>query len=329
MRPSRVCLLGVLLFAATASADELRLKDGSKIIGTIVGFEENSFKVQTSYGFAVVRKDQVVSIVVAGTEKKAPEKKTPEPPPAKTVAPAEPKAKTDTTAPEPATPSPAPAPSKAPEKSTVPVKPAKSVASTVPAKAPEKMEKTPAPAAPAVARKQQTPPPAPTPPKPAPSPVPEQIREEVSGNSYANLTFGFRMYKPPDWQVIEGARKMLPDAITAMGTGDETTYLLIGQEPLTGPAEPHIASTERRLRDALDNYRPLGERQITVAGAPAHQQRFRGMANDRDWSGVVVFVTHGDRLFTIFGMTAADSDLVQIQENVISRAISSLEFTKQ
>jgi hypothetical protein len=137
------------------------------------------------------------------------------------------------------------------------------------------------------------------------------------------------MYKPPDWQVIEGARKILPGTITAMGTGDETTYLLIGQEQLNGPAEPHIASTERRLREVLDNYRPLGEKQIAIAGAPAHQQRFRGMANDRDWSGVVVFVTHGDRLFTIFGMTTADSDLVQIQENVISRAISSLEFTKQ
>jgi hypothetical protein len=216
------------------------------------------------------------------------------------------------------------------------VKPPKSEASSAPAKAPAKMEKTPAPAKasktaaaqPAVAARQETPPPAPAPPKPAPPPVPEQIREEVSGNSYVNLTFGFRMYKPPDWQVIEGARKMLPDAITAMGTEDETTYLLIGQELVSGPAEPRIASTQRRLREALDNYRPLGEKQITVAGTPAHQQRFRGMANDRDWSGVVVFVTHGNRFFTIFGMTAADSDLVQIQENVISRAISSLEFTK-
>ncbi len=325
------CLLGVLFFAATTSADELRLKDGSRIVGTIVGFEENSFKVQTSYGFAVVRKDQVVTIVVAGAEraagaeKKAPEKKPPEPPPAKGVAPAEPQAKADPIASEPAAPTPAPAPSKPPEKNPL-ATPVKSLASTAPAKA---SEKNSTPATPAVARKQQAPPPAPAPVKPAPPPVPEQIREEVSRNSYANLTFGFRMYKPPDWEVIEGARKMLPSTITAMGTSDETTYLLIVQEPFSGPVEPHVAAMERRLNELLDNYRPLGEKQIAVAGAPAHERRFRGMVDNRDWSGVVVFVAHSNRLFTILGMTAADSDLVQIQENVITRAITSLEFTKQ
>jgi hypothetical protein len=40
-------------------------------------------------------------------------------------------------------------------------------------------------------------------------------------------------------------------------------------------------------------------------------------------------VPHGTRIYTIFGMTYADTDLVQIQENVISRAISSLQFTQQ
>ncbi len=59
-----------MLPAAAARADEIKLKDGSKIIGTIVGFEDNSFKVKTSYGFAVVQKDQVVSIVVTDSAKK-------------------------------------------------------------------------------------------------------------------------------------------------------------------------------------------------------------------------------------------------------------------
>ncbi|MGC1188211.1 MAG: hypothetical protein WA871_12545, partial [Candidatus Acidiferrales bacterium] len=56
-------LLALLVFAVAARADEIRLKDGSKIIGTIVGFEDGSFKVQTSYGFAMVRKDQIVEII--------------------------------------------------------------------------------------------------------------------------------------------------------------------------------------------------------------------------------------------------------------------------
>jgi len=50
---TRVLCLAALLVAATAvRADEIRLKDGTKITGTIVGYEDDSFKVQTSYGFA-------------------------------------------------------------------------------------------------------------------------------------------------------------------------------------------------------------------------------------------------------------------------------------
>jgi hypothetical protein len=59
------------------------------------------------------------------------------------------------------------------------------------------------------------------------------------------------------------------------------------------------------------------------------QKRFRVSVDQHDWSGVAVFFQHDAHLYTIFGMTSADSDLVQIQENVISRAISSLQFAKQ
>jgi hypothetical protein len=86
--------------------------------------------------------------------------------------------------------------------------------------------------------------------------------------------------------------------------------------------------TEQRLRDTLDNFRPLGETKITIAGEPAIERKFRGSVDNHDWSGVVVFVPRGTHLYTIFGMTLADNDLVQIQENVISRAITSLQFTR-
>lgn len=70
--PLPACIaLAVLLTAFSAArADELKLKDGTTIVGTIVGFEENSFKVKTNYGFAEVQKDQVVSIVVSAAPKK-------------------------------------------------------------------------------------------------------------------------------------------------------------------------------------------------------------------------------------------------------------------
>jgi hypothetical protein len=152
------------------------------------------------------------------------------------------------------------------------------------------------------------------------------MREEVSGNAYTNFTYGFRLYKPPGWSLIEGARTMLPGTIAALGTSDETTYLVIGQEPLGKSLESHVGPTEKRLEEVMENYRPLGEKRLSVSGVPAIERRFRGSVDQHDWSGVVAFVARDNQVFTIFGMTYSDSDLVQIQENVIARAIASLEF---
>src|SRR6201988_5086264 len=77
LSPFGVLLATVVVLSPRAmQSDELKLKDGTKIVGTIVGFEENSFKVKTSYGFAVVQKDQVLSISITDSAKKPdPEKK--------------------------------------------------------------------------------------------------------------------------------------------------------------------------------------------------------------------------------------------------------------
>src|SRR5580693_4756391 len=64
-----LALLAVFLSAAVTRADEIRLKDGSKIIGTIVGFENDSFRVETSFGFALIRKDKVADINITATKK--------------------------------------------------------------------------------------------------------------------------------------------------------------------------------------------------------------------------------------------------------------------
>ena len=59
----RNVLLGTTLFVACSSfAEELTLQDGKKISGTIVGFENGMFKVETEFGFALIRKDKVQSI---------------------------------------------------------------------------------------------------------------------------------------------------------------------------------------------------------------------------------------------------------------------------
>ena len=69
-----------LAFVSTARADEIRLKDGSKIIGTIVGYEGDAFKVETAYGFAFVRKNSIAEIVPNEPKKPAAAKAPAAPP---------------------------------------------------------------------------------------------------------------------------------------------------------------------------------------------------------------------------------------------------------
>ena len=306
----------VIVSPRATQADELKLKDGTKIVGTIVGFEENSFRVKTNYGFAVVQKDQVLSISITDSAKKPDAEKKPEPSAAKPAPPAaavNSYKKSNTTPLTPTTPAPA-ADSTTSDPKT---------AAANPPPAPSAASATAKPVTPAATAAA-----APAPP-PAPKPAqPESMRERVTGNLYANETYGFQMYKPPTWQLVEGARSVLPGAITALGTSDQTTYLLIGRQPIEKSFAGDIDATDRHLRSTLDNFRALGEKKIVVSGEPAVEKRFRVSVDQHDWSGVAVFLQHDAHLYTIFGMTSADSDLVQIQENVISRAISSLQFAK-
>ena len=329
-------LAGLILCAAVcANADELKLKDGTKISGSIVGYEENSFRVKTSYGFAVVQKDQVLSISISDSAKKAAEEKKDEKKAdaekksdssTEKAAPAKAAAKDDEDSAAAGSKTAKTENSGAPNSGTAYSKsPAASANATASAAAKTAAKPTTQPAA-STTMAANAPPPPPAAPKPD---VPEVIHEQVNGNTYTNDTYGFHMYKPPDWQVIDGARTLLPGAITAMGTADETTYLLIGQEPAGKPLAASMDATDKRLRDVMENFRPLGDKHVNVAGSDVVERRFRGSVDQHDWSGIVAIVAHGARVYTIFGMTYADTDLVQIQENVISRAISSLQFAQQ
>jgi hypothetical protein len=272
MRVAVTAVCACLVCALPCPADEIKLKDGTKIIGNIVGFEKDSFKVETSYGFALVRKDKIESIIISDASKTAEAKKPDEP------------------------------------------------------KAGEKKEPAPSPSAPSAAAQpaaRSSPPPA----KAAPPPEP-LMRESVDGTTYTNHTFGFRMYKPPSWRVIEGARKMLPAAIVAMGTSDESTLLVMGRGQQRGTLDAQLAAIERELRSIYENYAPAPPERSVIAGQSAIQRRFRGMADEREWSGMIIVLGRGAESFTILGMTHSESDLIQIQENVIARTVASLEFLK-
>src|SRR5579863_2464900 len=286
----------------TVHADELHLKDGTKVIGTIVGYQGNSFRVKTSYGFALVERSSVVSITVTKSDPKPAAAENP-----RRSAEEKPFASNRNAKNDPSDPNTA-------AKNSQISAPAKEI--PAPAKP---VNAQPAPAAPA----SNTTPAA----TPAAPPEPPPVREEVLNNLYVNETYGFRIYKPPEWELIQGARAALPGAVAALGTSDQTTYLIIGLEPTGDTLLAHVEATNGRLADSFDDFRPGPLRKSTVAGLPACQYRFEGMADKQPWSGTVVLIRRGQNIFTIFGVTTGNSDLVQIQQNVIARAIASKQFT--
>lgn len=315
-------LLALLVPAAGVRADEIRLKDGSKIIGTIVGFENDSFRVETNYGFALIRKDKVADINITASKKDS-----------------EPAAKPGAAAST--APSGAPGqnqsqnivPAVANEPVTAESNSAASAIAIAPMRPPNSSSTMSAagvkskPAAPKVKTVATVPPlpPAP-PPTPPPAPAPVVIHDEIRGNQYINNTYGFQMYKPPSWDLIPAARKALPDAVAAMGTFDQTTLLVIGRAHAKDSLDAHAAATESALKDVYENYRLISTRRVTVAGFPAIEQRSRGSAEGRDWSVILLTLFKGGDAYTLLGMTFADSDLIQVQENVISKAVNSLTF---
>lgn len=313
-----LALLSLSLTAGAARADEIRLKDGTKITGTIVGFENDSFRVETSYGFALIRKDKVadISITAMRPDAESSAKAKPNAGPADSI--------TGTPKLDPAVmkqPSGAAAgdASKANAIASLnaPIKPATSASTAAKPEPPAPPVKSTSAAAPAA-------PVAPPPPPPAPEPV--VIRDEIRGSQYVNLTYGFQMFKPPSWDLLPGARKALPDAVAALGTDDQTTLLVIGRAHAKDSLDAHSAATEKALRDVYENYRLISTRRISVAGLPAIEQRSRGSAEGRDWSVIMLTLFKGSDAYTLLGMTWADSDLIQVQENVISKAENSLTF---
>jgi hypothetical protein len=307
MNPA-LALLAVLIGTCVARADEIRLKDGTKISGTIVGFENDSFRVETAYGFALIRKDKVADINISAPKQEP-----------------EPKAKVSATAPAPvATPAPAPATAK---ETSAPVNTA--AAKTSPSERPPvaaNTAPTPAKTEPPAAKPSTavvSPPAPPTPPAP---PEPPVIRDEVRGNLYVNHTYGFQMYKPPSWEMLPAARKALPDAVAALGTNDQTTLLVIGRVSTKDSLDARATATGKALSGVYENYRLISNRHVTIAGLPAVEQRSRGTADGRDWSVILLTLMRGNDAFTLLGMTWADSDLIQVQENVIAKTVNSLTF---
>jgi hypothetical protein len=304
-----VIMGGIALCASLAWGDEIRLKDGKKLYGVIVGYDDNMFKVKTDFGYVLVEKDKIASIIPdtaeqAGTAKSEPPA-NPAPNESKIKAATEEEAARKQKA--------------AAVLANANTRPEIPVTSKIAAdpKAPAIKAVIAAPKTTLVVAAA-----APAPPKEDPP----AIREEIQGNLYINHQFAFRMYKAPSWQIIDGAGQTLPNAIVAMGTENASTLLVIGHEESKEPLEKIAGATEQRLHDAYDNYRLISQRKAVIGGQPAIEYHYQGLADDHDWSGTLSVVARDGEYVTVLGMTYADSDLIQIQENVIARAIDSLQF---
>ena len=316
----------VLAFSAlaySARADEIRLKDGKKLYGVIVAYEENMFKVKTDYGYVLVEKDKIASIIPAAPPAKSePDpaaKKEASPHPSKPAGEAQPKT-------EPAVASAADTRASAMAASVKTGVPApRSKSEKPPVKTANNAPKAdPRASGPAAA---EAPSPAATVPPPAKEPEVPENREAITGNLYTNYTHGFRMYKAPSWNLIEDARNALPNAIVAMGTSDESTLMVVGEEKTKEPLDAAAAAVEKRLHDVYVNYQRASQNKTVVGGMPAVEYQYRGKADDHDWSGRLVVIARGKDILTVLAMTYADSDLIQIQENVIARSVASLDFS--
>lgn len=312
--------LALSALAYSARADEIRLKDGKKLYGVIVAYEENMFKVKTDYGYVLVEKDKIASIVPT-----TPPAKSEADPGAKKDAPARSsKAASEPTVASAANTRAGAMPANASEKTAVPASGTKS--EKTPLTTANAAAKADAPAgSPASAAVTVPSPVATAPPQPKPPEAPEN-REVVTGNLYTNYTHGFRMYKAPSWNLIEDARNALPNAIVAMGTSDESTLMVVGEEKTNESLDTAAAAVEKRLHDVYLDYQRASQKKTVVGGMPAVDYQYRGKADDHDWSGRLVVIARGKDILTVLAMTYADSDLIQIQENVIARSIASLDF---
>ncbi len=329
--------LGLLALAATSfaatsgRADEIRLKDGKKLYGVIVAYEDNMFKVKTDFGYVLVEKDKIAQIIPNTPAQGDASKGEPQPA-AKSSTETQPKAEPAVATSSSAT----PGVTNASAKDIAPAGPTKreraaaivnnSNARPALPTANAGTTDTAAPALKTSASAPKTTLATVAAPPPPPKEEPPANREEIQGNLYINHSHGFHMYKAPSWQVIENAGQALPNAIVAMGTANESTLLVVGLEKTKAPLESAAKTVEARLHDVYENYRLISERKTVVSGLPGIEYRYRGLADNHDWSGTLVVVSRGADVFTVLGMTFADTDLIQIQENVIARAIASLDL---
>lgn len=266
-------MLLLLCAAAGVSAEEFHLIDGSKVSGTIVGFDGNAFRVQTQTRIVVVPREQIRRIVFYP----------------QSLDPGAARVRSATRA--------------APVKNLEP---------------PPEVSAAPRPASPPPMAAGRLP-------RPVPPPKPEKMVEHIGATYYANESFSFRMYKPPSWRSYPRFVKPDNPLLAALGTPDETTLLLVGQEIFEGDLPTYVRLAEDSLRELYPDYRKTSEIYTRFAGFPALERHFTGTAEGHFWTGLAIYFSHGDSYYTFLGLTS-EKDLLSFQQSLLRKVINTVEF---
>ncbi len=298
-----VTLLVTVAGARVAAADQLILKSGEKVVGTIVGFENGMFRVETDFGIALVRRDKVASIQISdsinGPTQPASSKSPPAESPVQKVK-QEPR-------PAPASPPPVPLIQRV------------------------KQEPRPetASAAPRVPKPEAAPPPRPAKPpapvsRPLDEPLPAHLQEHVEGTTFFSDTFHFSMFKPPDWKIYEGVPRETGSGIMAMGTENEQTLLIVDRQVWSGPPDLKADQVMAKLRQNYQDFQRLSEETVECDGHPAMRRTFTGVLDGAEWHGIALHVVKGNTVFGIIGLTSAE--LFEFQQAVLNKIVKSFHF---
>jgi hypothetical protein len=279
-------ILLAFFIAAPALADEIVLKDGKKITGTIVGFENGLFRLETDFGFALIRKDKVATINITSGPEKAPPVGT----------------------------------EKAGRKEASPPK----IEEAGPPEKPVEAPKPKTPPVPPAAAKIAVPPPPPQPSHPLDEPLPARLAEHIQGTNYFSDTFHFVMYKPPDWKLYEEISREKVSAIVAMSDDNDRTLLIVDRTVWSGAPDLTNDAADARIKGMVTEYAKTSETAARVGGEPAIRRTFTGVLDGAEWHGVSAHVAQGNTVFGIIGMTSAEN--YQFEEAVFNKIINSFRF---
>ena len=311
-------------FLTPLQGERIVLKSGKILTGSIVDYDEHMFRVETDFGFALIRKDRVASISFEESETPAPSVQKDEQEPEKGSAEiAESKAV-------------AGAASRVANSSLISAEPEKEETAEA-ATVAVSLETTRAEGGNsqdlvleqsregeviaavegAVAEEEE-------PIAPLERVEPGEMVERIEGNRYINGTFRFAMYKPLNWVLFEDVRRASATSVIAMGTVDERTLLFVEREPF-GAEPENQGGIEAKLRQTYREYQVLGEEEVIVDGRTGVRRTFSGVLDGIDWHGMAVHVSDDYGDFGIIGLTSAET--FQFKQAVFNKIVRTFRFT--